>query len=79
VSEFHAEAPRANASEGLDQGPYVVARAGFKPATLRKKGDESTNEPQRSTGSSFFIEFGSIFLEFVSLTVKKFIWGSLNP
>src|SRR6218665_3207950 len=27
VSEFHAEAPQATASEGLAQGPYVAARA----------------------------------------------------
>src|SRR6218665_2141186 len=32
VSEFHAEALQA--TEGLVQGPYVAARAGFKPATL---------------------------------------------
>jgi len=43
VPEFHAKAPQATASEGLAQGLYVVARAGFKPATLRLKGVESTN------------------------------------
>ena|SRR6218665_3342546 len=32
-------------SEGLVQGPYVAARAGFEPTTLRTKGAESTNEP----------------------------------
>jgi len=42
VSEFHTE---AIASEGLAQGPYVVARAAFEPATLRTKGDGSSNEP----------------------------------
>src|SRR6218665_612108 len=41
---FHAEAPQANASEGLTQGPFVAARAEFEPTTLRTKGDESTNE-----------------------------------
>src|SRR6218665_1672084 len=45
VSEFHAKAQQATASEGLAQGPYVAARAGFEPMTLRMKGDESTNEP----------------------------------
>ena len=49
VSEFHAEAPQATASEGLAQGAYVTPRAGFEPATLRTKGDESTNEPSRPT------------------------------
>jgi len=49
VSEFHAEAQQATSSEGLAQGPNVVARAGFKPATLRTKHAESTNEPQCPT------------------------------
>jgi len=42
---FQAEAPQATASEGLAQGLYVAARAGFKPTTLRTKRDESTKEP----------------------------------
>ena len=46
---FHAEAPQATASEGLAQGPYVAARAGVEPTTLRMKGVESTNEPPRPT------------------------------
>ena len=45
MSEFHSEVPQAISSEGLAQGPYVTARAGFEPATLRTKGDESTNDP----------------------------------
>src|SRR6218665_318725 len=45
VSEFHVEAPQATVSEGLSQGPYVAARAGYEPMTLRTKGAESTNEP----------------------------------
>src|SRR6218665_2518128 len=48
-SEIHAEAPQVTASEGLAQGPYVAARAGFEPMTLETKGDESTNEPPRPT------------------------------
>ena len=47
MSEFHAEAPQATASEGLSQGPYVAARAGFEPMTLWTKGDKCTNEPPR--------------------------------
>jgi len=43
VSEFHAEAPHATASEGLAQGPYVAARAKLEPMTLGTKGKESTN------------------------------------
>src|SRR6218665_1441295 len=40
---------RATASEGLAQGPYPAARAGFEPTTLRTKGDKSTNKPPRPT------------------------------
>jgi len=42
VSESHAEASQATASEGLAQGPYVAARAVFQPVTLRTK---ATNLP----------------------------------
>src|SRR6218665_3875849 len=31
------------------QGPYMVARAGFEPATLRTNGNESANVPPRPT------------------------------
>ena len=37
--------PQATASEGLAQGSYVAAVAGFEPTTLRIKGTEFTNEP----------------------------------
>src|SRR6218665_278499 len=49
VSEVHAKLPQATASEGLSKSPYVVARAGIEPTTLRTKGDESTNEPPYNT------------------------------
>ena len=32
-------------SEGLAQGPYVMARVKFEPATLRTQGTEPTSEP----------------------------------
>jgi len=35
---------QATTSEGLAQGPYVAARVGFEPATLRT-GTELTTEP----------------------------------
>jgi len=40
---------QATTSEGLEQGPYVTARAGagFEPATLQTKGAESNNESPR--------------------------------
>src|SRR6218665_2945968 len=43
------EALQATVSEGLDQSPYVAARAGFKPATLRTQGTEPTREPPHPT------------------------------
>ena len=38
---------QATTSEGLAQGPYVVARVWFEPATLRMQGRELTTEPLR--------------------------------
>ena len=49
MSEFHAEASQATLSEGLAQGPYVAARVGFEPTTLRMKDDELTSEPPHPT------------------------------
>ena len=43
---LHAGALQATAREGLAQGHYVAARAGFEPATLLSKGidlDHSDN------------------------------------
>ena len=37
VSEFHTEAPQVTATEGLAQGPYVAARAGFEPTSFGQK------------------------------------------
>ena len=36
-------------SEGLAQGPYVAARAGFEPTTDRSTAIDSANEPPRPT------------------------------
>ena len=41
---LHAKALQATVSVGLAQGPYVAARAGFKPTTL-----DSTNVKPRPT------------------------------
>jgi len=39
---YTVEAQQATASEGLAQGPYVVARTGLEPATFRTgKGAET--------------------------------------
>src|SRR6218665_505910 len=46
---LHAEALQTTISEGLAQGPYVAAKAGFEHTTLRSKGIDSTNAPPRPT------------------------------
>ena len=40
----HAKALQVTVSEGLAQGPYVVAGVGFEPATLLTPGTELTTE-----------------------------------
>ena len=54
ISEFHAEAHRQLQVKDLskDQGPYVTARAGGEPTTLRLKVIASTNAPPRPTNTS---------------------------
>src|SRR6218665_1758333 len=48
--EFHAEAHRQlQVKKGLAQGPYVTARAGVEPMTLRLKVIDSTKAPSRPT------------------------------
>ena len=46
-SEFNAEAHRVTVGKRLAQGPYMVARAGVEPKTLRLKVIDSTNAPPR--------------------------------
>ena|SRR6218665_2946944 len=60
MSEFHAEAPQATASEGLAQGRCVATRAGFELATLWSKGIDSTNAPPCPTSSVMHIIFWSL-------------------
>src|SRR6218665_2245718 len=49
VLESHSTVLQVTASEGLAQGPYVAARAGFEPATLLSNGIDSNNAPPRPT------------------------------
>src|SRR6218665_2579379 len=65
---LHAEALQATVSEGLAQGPYVVARAGFKPTTLRLKGIDSTNVPSRPTYYTYAVCIS--FCIFVCMSVS---------
>ena len=52
VLEFHAKAPQATAIEGLAQGPYLAASAGFESTTLWSTGIDSTNEPPCPTATT---------------------------
>ena len=50
VSEFHAEAHRQlQVKDLLAQGPYMTARTGVEPMTLRLKVVDSTKAPSRPT------------------------------
>ena len=69
ASEFHAEAPQSIASEGLNQGPYVAARAGFKPTTFQTKGGEYTNEPPHPTKYSTLTYVSVLYLRQIRLTI----------
>ena len=76
MSEFHAEAPQATASEGLEQDPYVVDRVGFEPATLRTKGVESTNEPLRPTSTVDVVFYGQV-LQWKMTPVTPISWTNV--
>jgi len=52
VAKIQTEAPQATASEGLAQGPYMAARAGFEHLILRTTGVKSTNAPPRPTNKT---------------------------
>src|SRR6218665_3354116 len=47
--EVSRRSSQATVGEGLAQGPYVTARAGVEPTTLRLKVIDSTNAPSRPT------------------------------
>src|SRR6218665_2377688 len=79
---FHASAAHADAiiiqsivGEELAQGPYVAARVGFQLATLRIKGDESTNEPSRLI---FAKKSSGNFIEEYSIRSYKFQLSSVS-
>ena len=72
MPEFHAEVPQATVSEGLAQIPYVAARAGVEPTTLRSTALDSTNEPpapQRSL--HFFHTIGSTVFALTNSNTKN--------
>src|SRR6218665_1747738 len=74
---LHAEALQVTASEGLDQGCYVTARAGFEPGTLRSKGIDSINVPPcpmyRSAGCMSSLQIS------ILLCCRAPVWICLEP
>ena len=46
----HINGIQATVNEGLAQGPYMAARVGFEPATLRTEGAELTTGPPHPVG-----------------------------
>ena len=49
---------QSTASDGLAQGPYVVAGVGFEPATLQMQATEPTTEPPRPTCIPLVLDTG---------------------
>ena len=45
VSELTLRSATGTTSQGITQGPYVVTRMGFEPATFRTQGTEPTTKP----------------------------------
>src|SRR6218665_2260268 len=66
---------QATAGKGLAQGPYVTARAGVEPTTLRLRVIASTNAPSR------FLEASSFFsiLPLVILSSWKWLLSHCYP
>src|SRR6218665_1291611 len=53
MSEFHAEAPQANASEGLAQGPHMAASAGSCASDVPPKLCARTQVKRRAHARKF--------------------------
>ena len=71
MSEFHAEVLQATASEGLAHGPYVVARLGHEPVSLRTQGAEHTTEPPHPHFYLLLLTFitllGNIIIDYTTI------------
>jgi len=79
VPEFHAEAPQATVSEGLSQGPYMAARAGVEPVTLRTKGVDSIKVPPSPTDALWCMYSDTqIPIELVLICIWKTLWDLLQ-
>src|SRR6218665_32855 len=66
---------QATASKGLAQGPYVAARAGVEPTTLRLKVIVSTKAPPRPTHNRYSIRCGGSLTCFSVSHVYFFVGG----
>ena len=72
---LHVEMLQSTGSEGLAQGLYMAARAGFEPVTLRSKGIVSTNAPPCPT---FMKTFCLVYIRDL-WRPAWFISGTHNP
>src|SRR6218665_3629611 len=69
---LHAEALQAIAGKGLAQGPYMAARAGFEPTTLRSNGVASTNAPPCPTTMIVCMLFPRTYTTHISYLYTKY-------
>src|SRR6218665_3852986 len=85
VSEFHAENAQTTAGKGLAQGPYVAARAGVEPTTLRLKAIDSTKAPPCPTCRVMFTSLCHVMKNAIlppsllvcqSVCLSKYLWQS---
>jgi len=78
VSEFHAETPKAIASEGLAEDPYVAGRAGLEPTTLRTNLPMSHHAHHDHMIMISYDELGS-FARRCDICIEMVGYSRLNP
>src|SRR6218665_65982 len=68
---------QATAGKGLAQGPYMAARAGVEPTTLRLKAIDSTKAPPCPTTQILvaLYHFCGSFLHFLQFPMSCFRYG----
>jgi len=68
---FTPKRPQTTAGKGLAQGPYVMARAGVEPTTLRLKVIDSTKAPSRPMITDIVRTDDSKLLQEWNLTTRQ--------
>src|SRR6218665_2419470 len=72
----------ANVGKGLAQGPYIVARAGVEPTTLRLKAIDSNKSPPCPTPMYFIINSAITLPNIINDEINvvfRFILASMKP